>query len=121
MKQSRMLVLFALAATLALAVAPVTRVEAAQRKSVATAASAQRKSAALHQFSGTVTALDKGSLTVEKGGAKAKSMVFARSPETKTSGELAKDARVTVWYRDEDGRSVARKVVVKTVSADTAR
>ena len=121
MKQSRMLVLFALAATLALAVAPVTRVEAAQRKSVATAASAQRKSAALHQFSGTVTALDKGSLTVEKAGASAKSMVFARSPETKTSGELVKDARVTVWYREEDGHPVARKVVVKTAAADTAR
>lgn len=120
MKQGRMLVLFVLAATLALAVSPATRVEAAQRKSVATATTAQRKGAALHQFSGTVTALDKGSLTVEKGGASAKSMVFARSPETKTSGELVKDARVTVWYRDEDGHLVARKVVVKTASVETA-
>jgi hypothetical protein len=121
MKQGRMLVLFALAALLALTVTPAPRAEAAQRKSVATTASVHRKTAALRQFSGIVTALDKGSLTVEKGGASAKSMVFTRSPETKTSGELAKDARVTVWYRDEDGRLAARKVVVKTTSADTAR
>jgi hypothetical protein len=121
MKQGRMLVLFALAALLALTVTPATRVEAAQRKAVATTATAHRKAAALRQFSGTVTALDKGSLTVEKGGASAKSMVFTRSAETKTSGELAKDARVTVWYRDEDGHPAARKVVVKTASADTAR
>jgi hypothetical protein len=121
MKQGRMLALLALVALLALGVTPATRAEAVQRKPAATAASAHKKSAALHQFSGTVTALDKGSLTVEKGGASAKSMVFTRSPETKTSGELAKDARVTVWYRDEDGRLAARKVVVKTTSADTAR
>jgi hypothetical protein len=122
MKQGRMLMPFALAALFALAAVPAMRVEAAGRKPVAaTAAAAQRKGAALRQFSGTVTALDKGSLTVEKTGASAKSMVFTRSPEMKTSGELAKDARVTVWYRDEDGHPVARKVVVKAVSADIAR
>ena len=119
MKQGRMLALFAAVTMLALAVAPAPRVEAASRKSVATAAATPKKGVALHQFSGTVTALDRASLTVEKGGAKAKTMVFARSPETKTTGELVKDARVTVWYRDEDGRTVARKVVVKTPAADT--
>lgn len=122
MKQGRMLMPFALAALFALAAVPAMRVEAAARKpAAATAAAAQRKGAALRQFSGTVTALDKGSLTVEKTGASAKSMVFTRSPEMKTSGELEKDARVTVWYRDEDGHPVARKVVVKVVSADTVR
>jgi hypothetical protein len=121
MKQGRMLMPFALAVLLALAVAPAMRAEAAPRKQVTAATAAHGKGAALRQFTGTVTVLDKSSLTVEKGGANAKSMVFSRSPEMKTSGELVKDARVTVWYRDEDGRPVARKVVVKTVSADTAR
>ena len=121
MKQGRMLMPFVLAALFALSVMPVLRAEAAVRKPVTTAAAAQRKSAALRQFTGTVTALDKGSLTVEKTGTGAKSMVFTRSPEMKTSGELAKDARVTVWYRNEDGHPVARKVEVKVVSADTAR
>jgi hypothetical protein len=121
MKQGRMLASCALAALLVLAFAPAPRVEAAPRKTSATAAAAHRKSAALRQFSGTVTSLEKSSLTVEKGGAGAKSMVFVRNTETKTSGELAKDARVTVWYRDEDGHPVARKVVVKTASADTSR
>jgi len=120
MKQGRMLLLLAAVAMLSLAVTPATRADAASRKSAATAAAAPKKGAALHQFSGTVTALDRVSLTVEKGGAKAKTMVFARSAETKTTGELAKDARVTVWYRDEDGRTTARKVVVKTVAADSS-
>jgi hypothetical protein len=120
MKQGRMLMPFVLAALFALSVLPVLRAEAAVRKPVTTAA-AQRKGAALRQFTGTVTVLDRNSLTVEKTGTGAKSMVFTRSPEMKTSGELAKDARVTVWYRDEDGHPVARKVVVKVVSADTAR
>ena len=121
MKQGRMLMSFALAALFASAVMPVSRAEAAARKPVTTATAAQPKSAALRQFTGTITALDKGSLTVEKTGTGAKSMVFTRSPEMKTSGELAKDARVTVWYRDEDGHPVARKVVVKAVAADIAR
>ena len=125
MKQGRMLMPFVLAALFALSVMPVLRAEAAVRKPVttatATATAAQRKGAALRQFTGTITALDKGSLTVEKTGTGAKSMVFTRSPEMKTSGELAKDARVTVWYRDEDGHPVARKVVVKVVSANTVR
>jgi hypothetical protein len=33
-----------------------------------------------------------------------------------TTGDVGKNARVTVYYRDESGRSVAHRVVVKTES-----
>ena len=121
MKQGRMWVMVALSALLALSAVAATRAEAAPRKNAATSANAKRNVVALHQFSGVVTALDRGSLTVEKAGKNAKSMVFSRHPEMKTSGDLEKDARVTVWYRDEDGHPVAHKVVVKTVPLSAQR
>jgi hypothetical protein len=40
-----------------------------------------------------------------------------RHAELKTSGDLAKDARVTVYYRDEGGQAVATRVVVKPEAA----
>ena len=51
------------------------------------------KAAGSRQFSGWVTALDKTSLTVEKRGKLAKTLVFFRHAEMKTSGDLEKDAR----------------------------
>ena len=116
MKQGRMWVPVALAALLALPIVGAVRADAAPRKSTTTAA-ATKKSASLRQFTGTVTALDRASLTVEKAGKTPKSMVFSRDPGMKTSGDLEKDARVTVWYRDEDGHAVAHRVVVKTPPA----
>jgi len=113
MNQGRFFLGLALAATLAGTPAIVAPAGAASRKPAAATVAAKRKSAALHQFSGVVTALDQGSLTVEKRGTGAKTMVFTRHPEMRATGELQKDARVTVWYRDEDGHPVARKVVVK--------
>jgi hypothetical protein len=75
---------------------------------------AKSKRQALHQFTGVVTALDKTSITVEKGGKKPKTMVFTRHTEMSTQGgELERESKVTVYYRDEDGKPVARKVVVK--------
>ena len=75
---------------------------------------AKAKKQALHQFTGVVTALDKTSITVEKGGKKPKTMVFTRHAEMNTQGgELERESKVTVYYRDEDGKPVARKVVVK--------
>ncbi len=71
------------------------------------------KSKNARQFSGYVTALDKSSLTVEKRGKLAKTVVFSRHAEMKTTGDLEKDARVTVYYRDEDGQPTAHRVVVK--------
>ena len=75
--------------------------------------SASKSKDALRQFSGVVTALDKTSITVEKGGKKPKTMVFTRHAEMNTQGDLEREAKVTVYYRDEDGKPVARKVVVK--------
>jgi hypothetical protein len=83
---------------------------AARRSSAATSTS---KKVNLRQFTGIVTALDKTTMTVEKQGKKPQSRVFTRPAELKTSGDLEKDAHVTVYYRDEGGQSVAHRVVVK--------
>ena len=113
MKQGRMLLPLVLAAVLALP-ALVTAPAHAARQARPAAQATPTKGASLRQFSGVVTALDKASLTVEKSGRSAKTMVFARHPDMKTTGELDKDARVTVWYREEGGHAVAHRVVVKT-------
>ncbi|MFI5372540.1 MAG: hypothetical protein ACHQ52_13360 [Candidatus Eisenbacteria bacterium] len=126
MKQGRMT--RALGLTLALAIlgagalsshAQAAAKSAPTAKPAATAKPA-RRSAGLHQFSGVVTAVDKTSLTVEKNGRTPKSMTFARHAEMTTQGELERDARVTVFYRDEDGRSVAHRVVVKTAASPSS-
>jgi len=121
MKQGRMFMALVLAALLASSFAPVARVEAAAGKTATPAASAKRKAAALHQFSGVVTALDRASLTVERAGKNAKTLVFSRHPEMKTTGDLVKDAHVTVWYREEAGHTVAHRVVVKAPALTAER
>jgi hypothetical protein len=97
------LVTGALGATSALAVAAKS----------ATPAPSSRSRYAYHQFTGIVTALDKQSLTVEKHGKQPSSRTFSRHEAMSTTGDLVKDSRVTVYYRDEGGKSVAHKVVVK--------
>jgi hypothetical protein len=72
----------------------------------------------LHQFTGVVTALDKTTLTVEKRAKKPRTEVFTRHAEMKTTGDVEKNSRVTVYYRDDGGHSIAHRVVVK---ADRAR
>ena len=72
----------------------------------------------LRQFTGIVTALYKSTLTVEKGGKKPQSRVFTKHAELRTTGDLEKDARVTVYYREEGGQSVAHRVVVKSKGAE---
>lgn len=85
-------------------------------------APASKSKYTLHQFTGIVTALDKTSLTVEKGGKQPATRTFARHEEMSVVGDLARDARVTVYYRDENGKAVARKVVVKpATTADASR
>jgi hypothetical protein len=69
---------------------------------------------ALRQFTGIVTSLDKATLTVEKRGKSPRTVVFTRHAEMKTTGEIDKNARVTVYYRDEGGKSIAHRVVAKT-------
>jgi hypothetical protein len=73
--------------------------------------SKSRKS--LRQFTGTVTAIDKSSITVEKGGKEPRTLVFSKHEEMRTTGDVEEDARVTVYYRDDGGRAVAHRVVVK--------
>lgn len=70
--------------------------------------------AALHQFSGVVTALDKASLTVEKQGRAPRTMQFVRGTTMTTQGEIGARARVTVYYRDVDGKPTAERVVVRS-------
>ena len=88
---------------------------AASTKSSTT--SATKSKASYRQFTGYVTALDKSSLTVEKRGKNPTSKLFVRHAEMSTTGDVAKEARVTVYYRDEGGRAVAHRVVVKAETA----
>ncbi len=115
MKQGRWIASLALAAMLATVALPAAQAVAAPRKSTASSATAspKKKSYAFRQFTGVVSALDGTSLTVEKTGKQAKTVVFSKHENLKTTGELTKDARVTVYYREEGGRPVAHKIVVK--------
>jgi len=113
MKQSRKVL--ALCAALALVAVTAAALPAfAARKSEASATSTSAKAkATTRQFTGVVTALDKTSLTVEKGGKKPSTMVFTRHAEMRTVGDLEKDARVTVYYRMDGRETIAVRVVVK--------
>lgn len=115
MKQSRKV--FALCVALALVAVTAAALPAfAARKAEASATSTSAKAKqATRQFTGVVTALDKTSLTVEKGGKKPSTMVFTRHAEMRTVGDLEKDTRVTVYYRAEGRETVAVRVVVKPV------
>jgi len=119
MKQGR--IARALALALTLAVLGVGGSAPLAHAAAKTVAKSPRKAATLHQFSGVVTAVDKTSLTVEKGGKSPKSMTFERRADMTMKGELERDAHVTVYYRDEDGRSVAHRVVVKEAGPSDAK
>lgn len=93
-------------------VAPASGDAQAARRASAETKTAKAKNG-LRQFTGIVTAIDKTTLTVEKRGKKPQSRVFTRHAELKTTGELEKDAHVTVYYRTEGGQAVAHRVVVK--------
>ena len=122
MKQGRMILSLVLAAMLSAVALPATQALAATKKPAeATASAAKRKSYAFRQFTGVVNALDGTSLTVEKTGKQAKTMVFSKFDGMKTTGTLVKDARVTVYWREEGGRPVAHKVVVKEAPLTAAR
>src|SRR6185295_3800195 len=93
---------------------------AAAKKSNATHAAATKSRNTLRQFTGYVSAVDKTTLTVEKRGKQPRTLVFTKHEDMKTVGEVEKDARVTVYYRDEGGHSVAHRVVVKTSDGATS-
>ena len=115
MKHARMFTALAFAALLAAPAAGlVTTAEAAAKKAAPAKAPAAGKSSDYRQFTGTVVALDESSITVEKGGKTPKQMVFARHAGMRSAGDVEKDVRVTVFWRDEAGKPVAHRVVVKT-------
>ncbi len=122
MKQGRRaLALCAMVALMAVAATAVPALAARKSSAPATTASAKAKQTT-RQFTGVVTALDKTSITVEKGGKNARTMVFTRSAEMRTvGGDLEKDSRVTVHYRTEGRETVAVRVVVKPADGETAK
>lgn len=93
-------------------VAPRSGDAIAAGKSSAATSDAKAKNTQ-RQFTGIVTAIDKNTFTVEKRGKKPQSRVFSRHAEIRTEGDLAKDARVTVYYRDQGGQAIAHRVIVK--------
>jgi hypothetical protein len=99
-----------------LAIATIAALHPVAADAAKPAASAGTSSAkkSMRQYTGWVTSLDKTSITVEKRGKKPENKVFSKHAEMNTTGDLEKDAHVTVYYRDEAGRPVAHKVVVKT-------
>ena len=122
MKQGRRLVSLALAAMLAAPiVAAAVPAEAAAKKEAGAAATTSAKSSGYRQFTGTVVALDGSTITVEKGGKTPKQMVFARHAGMRSAGDVEKDVRVTVYWRDEAGKPVAHRVVVKTAANGATR
>ena len=120
MKQGRLFL--ALGAALALMAAPHAAHAAASPDGASKSpASAARSRNSLRQFTGHVTALDRLSLTVEKRGRSPRTMTFTRDAAMETSGAVEKEARVTVYYRDEDGRAVAHRVVGKVLAPRSPR
>jgi hypothetical protein len=117
MKQGRMLL--ALGAALALTGTPLAAQPAAKSANAPAADASQAEGPApksrnaVRQFTGYVTSLDRTSLTVEKRGKNPRSMVFTKDAALTLSAAVDKDARVTVYYRDEDGHAVAQRVVAK--------
>jgi hypothetical protein len=85
----------------------------AAAKSAAASARSTKAKNTLRQFTGYVSAVDKTTLTVEKRGKQPRTLVFTKHEDMSVVGEIEKDARVTVYYRDESGHSVAHRVVVK--------
>lgn len=122
MKQGRMVL--ALGAALALACAS-TAAQAASKspgaQPAAPSAPAATSRNAVRQFTGYVTALDRTSLTVEKRGRNPRSMVFTKDASLPMSDAIDKDARVTVYYREQDGHAVAQRVVAKVPTPRTPR
>lgn len=116
MKQGRMFL--ALGAALALMGMPLAAHAAAKTANTPAAnptqpASPAKSRNAVRQFTGYVTSLDHTSLTVEKRGKNPRSMVFTKDAALQLSGAVDKDARVTVYYRDEGGKTIAHRVVAR--------
>jgi hypothetical protein len=95
------------------------RVESAATKPADAPSRGKRAANALRQFTGYVSAIDKTSITVEKRGKKPETRVFTKLDDMRTTGDVDKDARVTVYYRDDGGKAVAHRVVVKAARSSS--
>ena len=115
MRYARILAPLALAALLVTPLVP--EAGAAPKRAAPAANSGAKKSTAYRQFTGTVVAVDASSITVEKGGKTPKQIVFARHAGMRSTGDVEKSARVTVYWRDEAGQAVAHRVVVKSATS----
>jgi hypothetical protein len=118
MKQGRQILSWWLAIAL-IAGGAALPMRAMAAKARPSAAAAAKSSTSLRQFTGYVTALDKSSFTVEKRGKKPATKSFSKHAEMSTVGDVEKEARVTVYYRDEGGHAVAHRVVVKSETASS--
>ncbi len=116
MRQGRKYLALGAALALAAGLSTAAPLATAASKTAAPAAKSAKARNIMRQFTGYVTALDKTTLTVERRGKNSRAMVFTKHDAMKTTGDLERNARVTVYYRDEDGRSVAHRVVVKPAS-----
>jgi hypothetical protein len=120
MKHARRFAALLIAALLAAPAAGLVSTAAAAAKKSTTAA-APAKSSDYRQFTGTVVALDATSITVEKSGKTPKQMVFTRHAGMRSTGDVVKDVKVTVYWRDDGGQPVAHRVVVKPATTATSR
>lgn len=115
-------VAIALVATVAApALAPFAQVAHAATASTAAASKAtkakKKPAVKTYQFTGVIVAMDKSTLTVEKGKAKPTRKVFSKSEKMKVTGDVEKGARVTVYYRTQGDEAIAQRVVVKDESS----
>ena len=79
----------------------------------ATPSTKATEKAKAHQATGKLVATSDTSLVIAKAVGKKKSeWTFARTAETKVQGNLAKDAKVIVYYDEENGKKIARRVKV---------
>jgi hypothetical protein len=122
MRQGWKVLSLCLALALAGPTVAVTHAATGKQTASKSSPSSSKSRRSLRQFTGTVTALDKNSITVEKGGKKPRTLVFSRHEEMRTVGDVEEDAHVTVYYQEDGGRAVAHRVVVKPEKgAKTAR
>ena len=121
MRQGRSILPLGLAIALCLSACAIAVTPVIAAKSAAKSASSSTSKPSLHQFTGVVTDLDDDAITVEKRGKTITSRTFSRHAEMKTTGELEEDVRVTVYYRDEGGKAVAHRVVVKTADGKSSK
>ncbi len=89
------------------------RMAAAAAAPKATTSPSKSNGAKLRQFTGYVTTVDGKSLTVEKRGKNPRTLVFTRDESTRSEGDVAKNSRVTVHYREDGDRHIAQRVVAR--------